>query len=319
MKFLSISGIHKQYGPHNRALINFSLGIKKGSVWSLVGESGSGKSTLLRIIAGLEVPDKGSVTLHGEKILSPVDKLVAGYDDIQLIHQQNNLYPNSTVEENLARPLLLYDKDYKAQRVEALLDLLHLQPHRHKFPRQLSGGQQQKVAIGRALSIEPEVLLLDEPFSSLDNIQKRILLEELKELFEQLKVTVILVTHDIDDAMTLTDQLCILKKGRVAQKGKAWEILENPKNLYVAQLLSELNSLPDFSNAYVRPSDINFEDASARFRGKVIAKQYLIPFNQLKVQLQGCDIIWKLEDRDRKYQKGDLINLGYDEEKILKF
>ncbi|MEX2591501.1 MAG: ABC transporter ATP-binding protein [Anditalea sp.] len=319
MSILSIQQLYKKYGKEGSALEDFSMEISKGSIWSLVGESGSGKSTLLKIIAGLEVQDQGAVYLKGNKILNPAERLVAGYEEIQLIHQQNNLYPHSTVEENIARPLLQYDKRYKMERVEILLELLHLQQHRGKLPKQLSGGQQQKVAIGRALSIEPEILLLDEPFSSLDNIQKRGLIEELEAMFEKLEVTVIFVTHDIDDAMTMTDQLCIIKKGKLIQKGLAHNLYERPESLYVAKLFSELNPLPEQPNSYVRPSELMFTKESNGIKGEVISKQYLVSYNRLTILLREFGLEWKVEDRERKYEKGDQVYIGYEEEKILKF
>lgn len=317
MTLLSIKHISKQYDKDNHALTNFSLNIKKGSVWSLVGESGSGKSTLLRIVAGLEVQDKGEVYFNGEKILNPTQKLVPGYQEIQLIHQDHHLFPHSTVAENIMRPLLLFDKDYKKERLEYLLDLLDLESHRHKLPRELSGGQQQKVAIGRALSLEPEILLLDEPFSSLDTIQKRILIGELKTIFRKLKVTVLLVTHDIDDAMTMTDQLCIIRKGRTIQKGQSKKIHQNPKSYYVAKLLSELNPIPDQSDSYIRPSEVIFDATAHALSGKVREVRYLVAYNQLKVLVNSSSLEWTVEDRNRKFKKGDRIDLSWDQEKVL--
>lgn len=319
MSFLSIERISKHYDKNNHALSDFSLNISQGSVWSIVGESGSGKSTLLRIIAGLEEQDKGTVFLNGKTILNPTQKLVAGYDEIQLIHQQNDLYPHSTVEENIARPLLTYDQRYKKDRVDVILNLMGLRPHQHKLPRQLSGGQQQKVSIGRALSNEPEILLLDEPFNGLGTIHKRNLIEELKAIFEELQTTAILVTHDIDDAMTMTDQLCIIKNGRLIQKGKARQIFERPKNLYVGRLFSDLNPLPDQPNAYIRPSDLLIEEEPSLIQGEVIDSKYLVPYNRLTIILQGSGIKWKVEDRERKFGNGDQIYLGYNEEKVLQF
>ncbi|HLW21516.1 MAG TPA: ABC transporter ATP-binding protein [Cyclobacteriaceae bacterium] len=317
MTLLSIEHIYKQYDEDNHALIDFSLKIKKGSIWSLVGESGSGKSTLLRIIAGLEVQDRGEVYFNGETVLNPAQKLVPGYEEIQLIHQDHHLFPHSTVAENIARPLLLFDKAYKEERLEYLLQLLDLEAHRHKLPRELSGGQQQKVAIGRALSIEPEILLLDEPFSSLDIIQKRILIAELKTIFKKLKVTVIQVTHDIDDAMTMTDQLCIIRKGRIVQKGKSENIHQHPKSYYVAKLLSELNPIPDQSDSYIRASEVIFDATAHGVRGKVREVQYLVAHNLLKVRVKGSSLEWTVEDRERKYKKGEDVDLSWEQKKTL--
>mgnify|MGYP000158804688 CR=1 FL=1 len=317
MSFLKVSDVSKQYDEKNIALEKFNLQVPRGGIVSMVGESGSGKSSLLRIIAGLEVQSSGVVHLGDQKILNPQQKLVPGYDEIQLIHQEYKLYPNSTVEENIARPLLLYNKDYQKQRVEELLGLLSLTEHRDKKPKQLSGGQQQKVAIGRALSIEPEVLLLDEPFSSLDAIQKRELIEELKVIFEALEVTVVFVTHDVDDALLMSEQLLIIQKGKLIQQGNVREVFRKPVNEYVAKLFGYLNRIPGEEKTYIRPSDLRFEPNG--LEAKVIKQQYLIHYNLLTVELQGKKETWKVDDASRKYEVGDKMFLTYDEDKLIRF
>lgn len=317
MTYLKINSIHKVFGKEKPVLINFSLDIDRGQVISLIGESGSGKSTLLRIIAGLENKNSGGVFLEGEQILGPKEKLVPGYDEIQLVFQEYHLFPNSTVEENIGRPLIGYDQKYKKKRIDELLKLLNLYPFRNKLPRQLSGGQQQKVAIGRALSLEPQVLLLDEPFSSLDTIQRRELIFELKEIFLRLQVTVIFVTHDLDDALQMTDYLAIMHKGKLIQQGAPDYIFENPKNIYAANLFSHLNSIPEKSKAYIRPSDVLIFKTTG-LPARVIDKQYLVHFNQLTVKLSD-DSVWKVEDKNREFDIGDFVKLKWDEKKVLYF
>lgn len=235
MSYFSIRKVSKTYELHP-ALKEFSLALEKGQFTAIVGESGSGKSTLLRIMAGLETQTSGEVWLNDRQIENPKQKLVPGYDEIKLIHQDYHLQPNSTVEENISRPLLNYDKAYARDRVDRLLFDLGLEGFKDRHPRQLSGGQQQKVAIATALAVEPDVLLLDEPFSSLDSIQKHRLISELKELFLELGTTVVFVTHDLDDALRLTDNLIIFQKGKVVQKGGSQELCEHPKTRYVARL-----------------------------------------------------------------------------------
>jgi ABC-type sugar transport system ATPase subunit len=318
MTYLRIQDISKQYDEKNIALTDVDFSLEKGEVISVLGESGSGKSTLLNIIAGLETQDKGRVYLADEKILNPSEKLVSGYDEIKLIHQQYHLYPNSTVEENIGRPLLLYDKKYRKERVEEILEMLNLTQHRDKLPKYLSGGQQQKVAIGRALSIEPEVLLLDEPFSSLDTIQKRDLIEEMRHLFEDSEMTVIFVTHDLDDALLMSKELYILQKGRLVQHGSPREIFRKPKNLYTAQLFSHLNPIPGNDGAYIRPSDIKVEE-DGMLKARVLADQYLIHYTQLTVILEDSRMVWKVEDQERLYRKGDRIKLSYLEGHTISF
>jgi len=319
MNYLQISNLSKKYEGGFEALKEVSFSLEKGDVVSMIGESGSGKSTLLRIIAGLEVQDGGEVHLGDIKILNPAQKLVSGYDEIKLIHQDNHLYPNSTVEENISRPLLLYDKEYRKERVETVLRLLNLNAFRDKFPRQLSGGQQQKVAIGRALIIEPEVLLLDEPFSSLDTIQKRELIEEMRHIFEDTEMTVIFVTHDLDDALLMSKSLYILQKGELVQHGTPSEIFRKPQNFYTAQLFSHLNPLGKNGEGYIRPSDVRLSSNGKGRAAKVVNSQYLVHYNLLTVKLKNGDTLWKIEDFERKYGKGESVFLIFEEEKVINF
>lgn len=317
MSYLKIDGISKSYQEGIHALKNIYLSVEKGKVVSLVGESGSGKSTLLRIVAGLENRNSGEILLEGARIQNPKEKLVPGYDEIQLVYQDYHLYPNSTVEENIARPLLQYDKQYKDKRVTTILNLLGLASFKDKLPRQLSGGQQQKVAIGRALSLEPQVILLDEPFSSLDTIQRRELIAELKSLFGQLGITVLFVTHDLDDALQMTDFLVIMQHGKLIQKGNPEQIFSNPKSLYAGKLFSHLNPIPDKPKTYVRPSDLHLYKSSG-LSVKVIERQYLVHYNLLTVRLND-GTVWKVEDKKRSFEIGDRAFLKWEEEKEISF
>lgn len=315
MTFLSIRHLSKSYDSHV-ALHDFSLELARGEFLSIVGESGSGKSTLLRMIAGLMTQSGGEVLLEEKLIENPSQKLVPGYDEIKLIHQDYQLFPNSTVEENISRPLLQYNAKYRAQRVNRLMSQLGLESYKDRLPRQLSGGQQQKVAIAQALAVEPEVLLLDEPFSHLDAIQKRKLIFELKELLKEMGTTVIFVTHDLDDALRLTDSLLILQKGKVVQKGNSKVLCEHPKSRYVARLFSPINQIPDRFNSYVRPSDVRLR-TRGELIGHVVDLRYLVHYNSLLIRLRDGGHIWEVDDSMRRYQVGDRVYLHFDEEKVL--
>ncbi|WP_373523569.1 ABC transporter ATP-binding protein [Aquiflexum sp.] len=317
MSYLKIDSIKKSYQNGKVVLNNFSMDISKGKVISLVGESGSGKSTLLRIIAGTENRDSGEIYLEAERIQNPKEKLIPGYDEIQLVSQDYKLFPNSTVENNIDRPLFLYEKTYRKKRVATLLELLGLTDFKDKLPKQLSGGQQQKVAIGKALSNEPQVLLLDEPFSSLDQIQRRELISELKTMFEKLGVTVVFVTHDLDDALQMTDDLVILQKGKIIQQGHPEEIFSKPKNLYAAKLFSHLNPISGKSKTYIRPSDIRLFKSSG-MSAKITEKKYLVHYNELSVKLSD-GTLWKVEDKKRTFDVGEKLFLKWEEEKEINF
>lgn len=317
MSFLKIQHVKKDYPNQKGVIKDFSLALEKSALLALIGESGSGKSTLLKMIAGLENKDAGAIYVGELKVANPSERLVPGYDEVQLVYQDYKLYPNATVEENIARPLLLYDKAYREKRVKFLLKLLKLESFKDKLPRNLSGGQQQKVAIGRALSLEPELILLDEPFSSLDTIQRRELLVELKTMFRELGVTVVFVTHDLDDALQLTDQLALIKNGKLIQRGTAAEIFKFPANKYAAHLFSHLNPIPEKRDAYIRPSDVRLFKTKG-IKSKVTDVQYLIHYNQLFVELAD-GVQWRLEDQSRVFAKGDAVFLQWDEEAVLNF
>ena len=315
MSFLSIRKVSKSYDSHS-ALQELSLDLDRGQMLSIVGESGSGKSTLLRIAAGLLNQSSGEVWLGELQILNPSKKLVPGYDQIKLIHQDYQLFPNSTVEENISRPLLNFDPSYRKQRVKRLLDQLGLDQYRERFPRQLSGGQQQKVAIAQALAVEPEVLLLDEPFSHLDRIQKQKLILELKDLLHEMGTTVIFVTHELDDALRLTDSVLILQKGKMVQKGNSKELCEHPKTRYVARLFSPINLIPDRFDSYIRPADVRLR-TKGELLGHVMDQRYLVHYNSLLVRLRNGGQVWEVDDPFRKYKVGDRVYLHFDEEKVL--
>ncbi len=315
MSYFSAKSITKEYGE-NSALNSFSISIEKGKFLAIVGESGSGKSTLLRIMAGLEVQNKGEVWLGDKQILNPKQKLVAGYDEIKLIHQDYDLFPNSTVEENIARPLLSFDEEYTEKRVSYLLGLLNLKHLNDRLPRELSGGQQQKVAIAKAMSVEPEVLLLDEPFSSLDAIQTRDLMDELKVLFQELGTTVILVTHDLDDALRLTDNLLILRKGKTVQVGNSQELCLKPKSRYVARLFSSINRISKEDNTYIRPVDLKIRTRKGLL-AHVLDSRFLVHYNSLQIRIKSTGEIWEVDDPQRKYEIGDRVYLSWDEDRVL--
>jgi iron(III) transport system ATP-binding protein len=191
-----------------------------------------------------------------------------------------------------------------------------LDKYQNRFPRQLSGGQQPRVAIAQALAVEPEVLLLDEPFSHLDAIQKRKLIFELKDVFQEMGTTVIFVTHDLDDALRLTDSILILQKGKAVQKGNSMELCEHPKSKYVARLFSSINEIPGRPSSYVRPSDVHLR-ARGQFLGQVVDMRYLVHYNSLNIKLRESGVLWEVDDPQRKYQIGTKVYLDFDEEKVL--
>src|SRR5690606_19188374 len=201
-------------------------------------------------------------------------------------------------------------------RMKRLLEQLGLERYKDRLPRQVSGGHQQKVAIGQALAVEPEVLLLDEPFSHLDTIQTHKLIFELRELLQESGTTVIFVTHDLDDALRLTDSVLILQKGKVIQKGNSKELCEHPNSRYVARLFSPINLIPGRIDSYIRPADVRLRTKGGLL-GRVIDQRYLVHYNSLLVRLKDGGEVWEVDDPPRKYVIGDRVYLHFDEERVM--
>ncbi len=224
-----------KYFAGKRAVDNLSLQISKGEFTVLIGTSGSGKSTTLKMINRLIEHDEGKIRFAGEEIRNykPEDlRRRMGYA-IQSI----GLFPHWTVERNIATvpQLLKWPKDRIRQRVVELLELLHLDPQQfcHRYPHQLSGGQQQRVGVARALAVDPEVLLMDEPFGALDPVTRSALQLEITRIHQLSGRTIVLVTHDIDEALSLADRIVLMDEGRVIQQGTPLEMLAQPANDFV--------------------------------------------------------------------------------------
>jgi spermidine/putrescine transport system ATP-binding protein len=222
-----------------RALNNVSLEIKKGEFFSLLGPSGCGKTTLLRIIAGFESPDTGVVTVDDSGVLS----LPPNQRQVNTVFQSYALFPHLTVYENVAFPLRIrrIPKLEVETRVLEYLRLVQLEAHAKKKPSQLSGGQKQRVAIARALVNEPRVLLLDEPLSALDAKLRQHMLIELDQIHDKIGITFIYVTHDQQEALSVSDRIAVMNQGDVLQVGTPHEIYESPSTDFVAKFIGETN------------------------------------------------------------------------------
>ena len=231
MADIELSSINKFFGK-THVIKDFSLNIKSQSFTTLVGPSGCGKSTLLRMIAGLEETNSGKISIGGEEVnnLPPKERNIA------MVFQSYALYPHMTVFDNMAFGLKLEKrpKDEVKDRVHEAAKILQIEDYLLRKPKQLSGGQRQRVAIGRAITRKPKVFLFDEPLSNLDaalRVQMRV---ELAKLHDHLDATMVYVTHDQTEAMTLSDEIVVLDQGEISQQGKPIELYNNPKNLFVA-------------------------------------------------------------------------------------
>lgn len=238
---LRFQSVTKKYGAFT-ALDNVSLDIQAGEFMTLLGPSGSGKTTMLMTIGGFVEPTSGRVTLDGQEIthLPPENR------NFGLVFQGYALFPHLTVWENVFYPLRVrgMTKDEAEPKVHDVLDLIQLSHLAERFPKQLSGGQQQRVALARALVFSPELLLLDEPLSALDRALRKDLQLELKELHERVGTTFIYVTHDQEEALSMSDRIAILRDGQIEQLGTPTELYENPSSIFVANFLGKSNFLP---------------------------------------------------------------------------
>jgi spermidine/putrescine transport system ATP-binding protein len=235
---VAVSALRKSFGSYE-ALKDVSLEIKRGEFFSLLGPSGCGKTTLLRVIAGFEDPDSGAVTIDGKDVSGlPPDKRRCN-----TVFQNYALFPHLTVFENVAFPLRIKKLPSKLipELVMRHLSMVQLEAHADKKPSQLSGGQKQRVAIARALINEPAVLLLDEPLSALDAKLRQHMLLELDEIHDKVGITFIYVTHDQDEALSVSDRIAVMDQGRVLQVGKPADIYENPKSDFVARFIGDTN------------------------------------------------------------------------------
>jgi len=247
---IAVEGVEKRFGTFE-ALKGVSLTVPNGSLTALLGPSGSGKSTLLRVIAGLEQPDAGRVLIAGQEVTGVTpQKRGVGF-----VFQHYAAFKHMTVERNVGFGLRIRKrpKAEVAAKVEELLGLVHLKGFAHRYPSELSGGQRQRMALARALAVEPEVLLLDEPFGALDATVRKELRTWLRRLHEDVNVTTIFVTHDQEEAMDVAEQIVVMNDGRIEQVGSPRDLYEQPANEFVMGFVGEVNQLGD---GLVRPHDI---------------------------------------------------------------
>lgn len=236
---VSIRGVTKQFGTDVTAVDDVSVDIADGEFFSLLGPSGCGKTTMLRMVAGLEFPTEGSIQVFGEEMaLRPPNKR-----PINTVFQSYALFPHMTVEKNVAfgPQMRKVPKDEIATQVAAAIKAVHLGGMEQRKPSQLSGGQQQRVALARALVNRPKVLLLDEPLGALDLKLRQAMQIELKDIQSEVGITFIYVTHDQEEALTMSDRIGVMDAGRLLQVGTPEEIYEHPVNRFVAEFIGETN------------------------------------------------------------------------------
>jgi iron(III) transport system ATP-binding protein len=325
---LELDGIEKSYGAE-RVIEGLSLSVHDGEILTLLGPSGCGKTTTLRLIAGLERPDAGTVTLGGTTIAGP-DVFVPPQDrGIGFVFQEFALFPHLTAAENVGFGLDDWPDDERERRIADLLDLVGLADQGDSYPEELSGGQQQRVALARSLAPEPELLLLDEPFSNLDVDLRVQMREEVRRILKETGVTAISVTHDQEEALSISDRVAVVNDGRIDQIGHPEAVFQQPESRFVAGFLGHASFLPGVVHGgevttdlgpidrermnglagttdraridvLVRPDDIRAvavgDDAAAD--GRVVARRYLGPTVLYEVRLDADTTIQCMHNHD---------------------
>lgn len=242
---------------------NISFSTEKGKIVAIIGESGCGKSTLLKLIYGLYDLNEGQIFWNEKEVLGPKYHLIPGMDYMKYLAQDFDLMPYITVAENVGKYLSNIYKDKKDQRVAELLEIVEMTEFATVKAQFLSGGQMQRVALARVLALEPEVILLDEPFSHIDNFRKNSLRRKLFAYLKQKQITTIIATHDSTDVLSFADEVLVMKNGEIIEKGSANDLYENPKNKYIASLFGDVNEIEiDGKSQLVYPHQLEIVEQS---------------------------------------------------------
>ena len=329
MSFLTLSHVNKIFNDMP-AVEDFNLSAEQGEFVSFLGPSGCGKTTTLRMIAGFELPTSGKITIAEQDLtFVPPNKRHVG-----MVFQSYALFPNMTVAENIGYGLKVASrpKPEIAQRVEEMLAIIHLENFGTRYPYQLSGGQQQRVALARALAIRPQVLLLDEPLSALDAKIRVELRQEIRRIQQQLGITTIYVTHDQEEALSLSDRVVVMSQGRIEQIGTPSEIYSYPETEFVAKFVGQINLLPvnvvdppegmvkigqqavhtsrtvNYANGEtlrlaIRPEELNVGhiEGANNLTGRVDAITYLGSIVRLRIDIEGHSVLMDMFN-ERKVQ-----------------
>ncbi|MDB5010015.1 MAG: hypothetical protein JWQ06_804 [Mucilaginibacter sp.] len=319
--FLQAIAVSKLYpGERLAGVKKTSLTIQPGKITAIIGESGSGKSTLLRLLYGMLSPDEGEVQFKGERIWGPEEKLIPGHDSMKMVTQDTDgLNVFAKVWDNIAVLLPNTDVKAKEKNTEQVLNQLNMLRLAEKRVADLSGGEKQRVAIARALITRPEVLLLDEPFNQVDTSFREGLQQDIRQIVKETGLTVIMVSHDPAEVLSMADELLVLKEGEILEAGHPKKLYQNPKHLYTAGLLTNCNIL---SNSEARLCGITSVKeyiviypewaavTNSWTRKDWTVKQILFKGNyeDLLLEKNGVTLrVWN--NRQEKYHTGDMVNL----------
>ncbi|WP_136715244.1 ABC transporter ATP-binding protein [Halorientalis salina] len=317
---LDLSGVEKRFGS-TRVIESLDLSVRDGELLTLLGPSGCGKTTTLRLIAGLDQLDGGEVRLRGVSVAGDGTFVPPEERDVGVVFQEFALFPHKTAEENVAFGLTDHTDEERQARVDELLELVGLNEHRDQYPEELSGGQQQRVALARSLAPEPSILLLDEPFSNLDVDLRVEMRQEVRRIIKDAGVTAVSVTHDQEEAMSISDRVAVMRSGGIEQIGRPEEVFQQPESRFVASFLGHasflsgsvegdtvttgLGSIPrdrvnGLAEAYdgseidvlVRPDDVQaLAPGDEGANGTVVHRRFLGPTVLYRVELDSGDVV----------------------------
>ena len=259
---LEVENMFKNFGG-NQILSDLSFSVGKGELLTLLGPSGGGKTTILRCIAGLQEIDQGTIKIYDEVVSSPEVLVPPEKRGVGIVFQNLALFPHLTVGQNVSFGINSYDQELYPERVDDLLELVGLSHKKDCYPNELSGGQKQRIALARSLAPNPSILLLDEPFSSIDAGLRIEMREELRAILKTTRTTTIFVTHDQEEALSISDRVLILKNGRIEQSGAPQELFNYPRSRFVASFLGHASFISGFldgDSISTMVGDINRED-----------------------------------------------------------
>ncbi|TCU22230.1 sorbitol ABC transporter ATP-binding protein /mannitol ABC transporter ATP-binding protein [Rhizobium azibense] len=325
MGSITLQSVSKVFGEA-KVIPSIDLDIQDGEFVVFVGPSGCGKSTLLRLIAGLEDVSGGKIVIDGKDATekAPSERGLA------MVFQSYALYPHMSVRNNIAFPLKMagMDKTEIDRKVSDAARVLNLTDYLERKPRQLSGGQRQRVAIGRAIVRQPSAFLFDEPLSNLDAALRVNMRIEISELHQQLKTTMVYVTHDQVEAMTMADKIVVLNRGNIEQVGSPLELYKSPRNLFVAGFIGspKMNFITGHNaaalNAHtigVRPEHVLLSTENGDWKGRVVVAEHLGSDTFLHIDVEGIGSVTARGGGDFAAKAGDTVYLTPDKSRIHKF
>lgn len=280
---LQVKNLTFQY-KKQPVLKNISFSVKAGAHFSIIGESGSGKSTLLKLLYGTYNLNEGHIFWKDQAILGPKHNLIVGPEYMKYVAQEFDLMPFITVAENIGAFLSNFYPEEKQARIKELLEVVELTPYANTKVKELSGGQKQRVAIARAIAKQPEVILLDEPFSHIDNFKKQSLRRSLFKFLKEKNITCIVATHDKEDVLSFSDQMIVLHDAQIMAKGTPMHLYKHPENKLIASFFDEFNDLEHHGIVYA--NQLKKVDEST-LKATVIKSYYKGQYYLIEANLKG--------------------------------